>query len=93
MKYNLVSTYTNLSQVHNLKIPQKKHHEIIESNKHNPQIQQTSLAELHKLSITLSNLYDVAPSIVNGITLSATPETKTVPTEAESIITVWYLKG
>jgi hypothetical protein len=67
---------------------QNKHHEIIENNKHNPQIQQTSLAELHRLSITLSNLYDVAPSIVNGITLSATPETKTVPTEAESIITV-----
>ena len=41
---------------------QKRHHEIIESNKHNPQIQQTSLAELHRLSITLSNLYDVAPS-------------------------------
>ena len=56
---------------------QKKHHEIIESNKHNPQIQQTSLAELHRLNITLIT-YDVAPSIVNGITLSTTPETKTV---------------
>ena len=33
--------------------------------KHNPQIQQTSLAELHRLSITLSNLYDVAPTIIN----------------------------
>ena len=66
---------------------QKKDPEIIESNKHNPQIQQTTLAALHKFSITL-NLYDVALSIVNGITLSATLETKTVPTEAESIITV-----
>ena len=27
---------------------QKKHHEIIEKNEHNPPIQQTSLAELHK---------------------------------------------
>ena len=35
---------------------QKMHHEIIESNKHNPAIQQTSLAELHRLNITLSNL-------------------------------------
>ena len=48
---------------------QKKHHEIIEKNEHNPQIQQTSLAELHRLSITLSNLYDVAPTIINGTTL------------------------
>ena len=31
---------------------QQMHHNIIENNKHNPQIQQTSLAELHKLSIT-----------------------------------------
>ena len=43
---------------------QKKHHEIIDINEHNPQIQQTSLAELHRLSITLSNLYDVAPTII-----------------------------
>ena len=34
---------------------QKIHHEIIESNKHNPSIQQTSLAELHRLNITLYN--------------------------------------
>ena len=61
---------------------QKHHHEIIESNKHNPQIQQTSLAELHKLNITLSNYFDVAPSIINnGPTLSATPEVKTVNIE------------
>ena len=31
---------------------QMKHRELIESNKHNPQIQQTSLAELHRVSIT-----------------------------------------
>ena len=33
---------------------QKKHHQIIDSNEHNPQIQQTSLAELHRLTITLT---------------------------------------
>ena len=43
---------------------QKKHHEIVIRNEDNPQIQQTSLAELHRLSITLSNLYDVAPTII-----------------------------
>jgi hypothetical protein len=67
---------------------QQKHHEIIAKNEDNPSIQQTSLAELHRLSVTLSNLYDVAPTIINGTTLSATPETKTVPTETESVITV-----
>ncbi|HEX7179765.1 MAG TPA: hypothetical protein VF220_08565 [Nitrososphaeraceae archaeon] len=43
---------------------QKKHHGIIDNNEHNQQIQQTSLAELHRLSITLSNLYDVAPTMI-----------------------------
>ena len=58
---------------------QKKHHQIIDSNEHNPQVQQTSLAELHRLSITLSNLYDVAPTIIGvgaNATISITPETK-----------------
>ena len=39
---------------------QRKHHEIIDKNS-NPQVQQTSLAELHRLNITLSNYFDVAP--------------------------------
>jgi CHAD domain-containing protein len=43
---------------------QKKHHQIVMRNEDNPQIQQTSLEELHRLSVTLSNLYDVAPTIV-----------------------------
>ena len=68
---------------------QKKHHEIIKSNEHNPQIQQTSLAELHRLSITLSNLYDVAPTIINnGPTLPTASETKTVSTTTEEPILV-----
>jgi hypothetical protein len=57
---------------------QKKHHQIIDTNELNPQIQQTSLAELHRLSITLSNLYDVAPTIIGvgkNATISITPET------------------
>jgi len=45
---------------------QRQHHEIILRNQSNPSIIQSSLAELHKLTITLSNLYDVAPSIVNN---------------------------
>jgi len=42
---------------------QEKHYVIIKNNEHNPHIQQTSLAGLHKLNITLSNYYDVAPVI------------------------------
>ena len=45
---------------------QQQHHQIILENQRNPTIVQSSLAELHKLTITLSNLYDVAPSIVNN---------------------------
>lgn len=45
---------------------QRRHYKIIEDNPNNPSIQQTSLAELHRLNITLSNLYDVAPAIVNS---------------------------
>jgi hypothetical protein len=44
---------------------QKMHHKIIKDNEHNPSIVQTSLAELHHLNITLSNYFDIAPTIVN----------------------------
>ena len=38
---------------------QKKHHSVIDSTD-NPSVQQTSLAELHRLNITLGNvLYDI----------------------------------
>jgi len=43
---------------------QNKHHKIIKDNANNPSIVQTSLAELHRLNITLSNYFDVAPAIV-----------------------------
>jgi hypothetical protein len=46
---------------------QKRHYKIIEDNADNPTIQQTSLAELHKLNITLSNYFDVAPSLTNSM--------------------------
>jgi hypothetical protein len=73
---------------------QKQHHEIIESNKHNPSIQQTSLAELHRLNITLSNYVDVLPDIINHATIPTHTEDKRISTETEaeteqqSIITV-----
>ena len=49
---------------------QQKHHEIIKNNEHKPAIQQTSLQELHKISITLSNFHDVASDIVNSCFLT-----------------------
>jgi hypothetical protein len=44
----------------------KKHYELIGNNPDSPTIQQKSLEELHRLNITLSNYYDVAPSIVGA---------------------------
>jgi hypothetical protein len=65
---------------------QKKHHEIIDSPKESTVNKQSSLAELHRLSITLSNLYDVAPTIdnYNGFTLSTTQQSK-APAERQDI--------
>ncbi len=63
---------------------QKKHHDIIDSTD-NPSVQQTSLAELHRLNITLSNYFDVAPDII-GHTISTTPEAKTTEPEARIIV-------
>lgn len=68
---------------------QRKHHQIIMRNEDNPQIQQTSLAELHRLTISLSNLYDVAPTIIGtgpNATISITPEIKTSATSNEFIV-------
>jgi hypothetical protein len=64
---------------------QKKHHEIIDSPTESTANKQTSLAELHKLNITLSNYFDVAPTIV-GTTISETPETKTATETERNII-------
>jgi hypothetical protein len=44
---------------------------------------------LHRLSITLSNLFDVAPTIINGaITVPIAPETKGSTTAATTNILV-----
>jgi hypothetical protein len=62
---------------------QRMHHDIIIRNDnekvYNPAIVQTSLAELHKLNITLSNYFDVAPSIGN----TSISETQTGTAEAK----------
>ena len=64
---------------------QKKVYQIIDNNEHNPSIQLNAISELHKLNITLSNYFDVAPSI--GITtISATSETKSTPGERKNFI-------
>jgi len=55
---------------------QKKLYEIIDNKEVSPSIQIDAIAELHKLNITLSNYFDVAPSIVNGITIPTTSEGK-----------------
>ena len=68
---------------------QKKHHQIVMRNEDNPQIQQTSLAELRRHSITLSNLYEVAPTIMGigkAATISITLEIKSSTTANEIIV-------
>ncbi|MGC2426901.1 MAG: hypothetical protein WA421_07690, partial [Nitrososphaeraceae archaeon] len=65
---------------------QKRHYEIADSSMIPIPVKQASLFELHKLSVTLSNLFDVAPFITNSIsnnaTLPAPPENKTAEPEA-----------
>ena len=68
---------------------QKKHHEIIDSPTESTSNKQTSLAELHRLNITLSNYFDVAPTIIGvgkDATISITPETKSSTTTTEFIV-------
>ena len=65
---------------------QKRHYEIADSPTVPIPIKQASLFELHKLSVTLSNLFDVAPFITNSIsnnaTISTPSENKTTIPEA-----------
>jgi uncharacterized membrane protein YgaE (UPF0421/DUF939 family) len=42
---------------------QRKHHEIIDSTQEPITVKQSSLAELHRLNITLANYFDIAPYI------------------------------
>ena len=64
---------------------QKRCHELIESNKHNPQIQLSAIAELHRLNITLSNYVEIIPNVINGPspTIPTNTQDKTVSTEPE----------
>lgn len=49
---------------------QKKHHQIIDSTNESTIVKQASMSELHRLNITLSNYYDVLPTII-GYTVPA----------------------
>jgi len=62
---------------------QKLHHQIIDSPTEPTTVKQISMAELHRLNITLSNYFDVAPSIINDISLSITPQSKAAATITE----------
>jgi hypothetical protein len=53
---------------------QKRHHAILDSDSEPTTIKQASMAELHRLNITLSNYFDVAPSIVNNATIPTPSE-------------------
>ena len=48
-----------VNQIHDL---QRRHYQIIDST-YNASIQQVSLAALHKLNVTLSNYYDILPTL------------------------------
>jgi hypothetical protein len=61
---------------------QKRHHEIIDSDKEPTTVKQASMAELHKLNITLSNYFDIAPDII-GHTISTPSEAKATTTTSE----------
>ena len=73
---------------------QKTHYEIADSPTVPIPIKQASLFELHKLSVTLSNLFDVAPYITSSnsnAALSTTSETKTTGSEAEREEAISYV--
>ena len=63
---------------------QKRQYEIADSPTVPIPIKQASLFELHKLTVTLSNLFDVASFIISNsnAALPTSPETKTTEPEA-----------
>jgi uncharacterized membrane protein YgaE (UPF0421/DUF939 family) len=65
---------------------QRRHHAIIDSDREPTTVKQASLAELHRLNITLSSYFDVAPDIINGSTLSAPSETKATTTATDIVV-------
>jgi hypothetical protein len=65
---------------------QKRHHAILDSDTEPTTVKQTSMVELHRLNITLSNYFDVAPDII-GHTIPAPSEAKaTTTTERTPIV-------
>jgi hypothetical protein len=64
---------------------QKMHHKIIDSDNEPTTVKQASMAELHRLNITLSNYFDVAPDII-GHTISTPSEAKTESTSERNHI-------
>ena len=64
---------------------QMLHHQIIDSPTEATTVKQTSMAELHRLNITLSNYFDVAPDII-GHTIPTSSETKTTEPEGRIIV-------
>jgi hypothetical protein len=64
---------------------QRKHHEILDSDKEATTVKQSSMAELHRLNITLSNYFDVAPDII-GHTIPAPSEAKRTEPETRIIV-------
>jgi hypothetical protein len=65
---------------------QRRHYKIIEDNANNPSIQQSSLAELHRLNITLSNYFDVAPTIVTNTARKEIDNSIPIPQQDKEII-------
>jgi hypothetical protein len=55
---------------------QKRHHVILDSDTEPTTVKQASMAELHRLNMTLSNYFYVAPSIINGISIPTPQQTK-----------------
>lgn len=55
---------------------QRRHYAIIDSDKEPKPVKLAFMSELHRLNITLSNYFDVAPDIINGSTISASSEKK-----------------
>jgi hypothetical protein len=64
---------------------QKRHHAILDSPTEPTTVKQAPMAELHRLNITLSNYFDVAPDII-GHTISTPSEAKTTQPEARNHI-------
>ena len=66
---------------------QKRHHVIVDSDKEPTTVKQNSLSELHRLNTTLSNYFDLVPTITgNGNTIPTAPSTeaKTAPPQSET---------